>query len=234
MNKVLCIIPARGGSKGLIGKNTRQLLDKPLIAWTIDEAKKSKYIDKIVVSTEDAHIKEVSKQHGADVIDRPDSLSTDQASTTDVVFHSLKYLQDTKKYSPDYVLLLQCTSPLRNVHQIDEAIKKLLTNQINVDALISVTKEEHPPWWLRRINADGYLERYFDYDASMLNRRQDFIELYRPNGAIYLAKTNLFYEKKTFQTEKTLPYIMDNLSSIDIDTEYDFRWAEMVMKEKLK
>ena len=234
MNKILCIIPARGGSKGLVGKNTRPLLNKPLLGWTIEAAKKSKYIDRIVVSTDDEHIKKVSKEYAAEIINRPASLATDHSSTMEVIAHTLNYLSESEKYIPDFVLLLQCTSPLRTEKHIDEAIEKLLDDRTNADSLISVTKEEHPPWWLRKINTEGYIERYFNFDTENHIRRQDFCELFRPNGAIYLAKTNLLLERKAFQTDRTLPYIMDNVSSVDIDTEHDFNYTELVMKTMLE
>lgn len=232
MSRILCIIPARGGSKGLPGKNIKTLIDKPLIAWTIDAAKKSRYIDKVIVSTDDSKIKTVSIQYEVDVIDRPYELATDDASTIDVILHSLEILRKEHNYLPEYVMLLQCTSPLRNEKHIDEAIEKLINNQSGAKSLISVTKEEHPPFWLRKINSKGYLERYFNFDANNLARRQDFEELYRPNGAIYLAKTNQLIKNRSYQTEKTMPYIMDAVSSIDIDTEIDFKLVEVLLNKR--
>jgi len=231
MDKILCIIPARGGSKGLVGKNTKILGDKPLIAWTIESAKKSKHIDKVVVSTDDNKIKSESIKYGAYVIDRPTELATDKASTMDTIIHSLNYMKEKENYKSDYTILLQCTSPFRTEKHIDEAIEKLLDNKSKADSLISVTKEEHPPWWLRKINSEGYLERYFNFNTKKLVRRQDFEELYRPNGAIYLSKTEILVQKENFQSERTISYIMDKESSIDIDTKMDFNLAEIIVKD---
>ncbi|MBS4534377.1 acylneuraminate cytidylyltransferase family protein [Clostridium sp. D2Q-14] len=230
MDNILCIIPARGGSKGLPGKNIKTLIDKPLIAWTIDASLKSKYINKVIVSTDDREIADISMKYGATIIQRPAQFATDTSSTMDVIIHTLTYLENKENYKPDYVALLQCTSPLRNENHIDEAIEKILNNKIEVESLISVTKEEHPPWWLRTINTDGYIERYFEYDVMKSTRRQDFTDLYRPNGAIYIAKTEVLLDTKSFQTSKTVPYIMDYRSSIDIDTEIDFILAETIIK----
>jgi len=231
MDRFLCIIPARGGSKGVLRKNIRTLVDKPLIAWTIDAALISEKIDKVVVSTDDYEIAEISNDYGADVIIRPAELASDTASTMEVVFHTLEYLKKNGNYIPDYVVLLQCTSPLRNESHINEAIERILHNPNEIESLISVTKEEHPPWWLRTINTEGYTERYFDYDTMENIRRQDFVELYKPNGAIYISKTSTLAYKKTFQTKRTVPYIMNHKSSIDIDTEFDFFIAEKILEQ---
>lgn len=226
MDKFLCIIPARGGSKGLPRKNIKTLVNKPLIAWTIEAAKKSRYIDNVFVSTDENKIKTISIKYGAHVIDRPGELSTDNASTMDTIIHSMEYFKNEEGYIPEYILLLQCTSPLRTEKHIDEAIEKLMFTNSGADSLISVTKEEHPPWWLRKIDSNDYLKRFFEFNSEELVRRQDFEDLYRPNGAIYLAKTNVLISTRTFQTEKTIPYIMDKKSSIDIDTKDDFEYAE--------
>lgn len=231
MESFLCIIPARGGSKGLPKKNVKTLIDKPLIAWTIEAALKSKYVDKVVVSTDDSQIAKISNEYGAEVIIRPMELASDTASTMDVIIHTLESLEDNKNYIPDYVVLLQCTSPLRNEEHINEAIEKILEGKNEVESLIAVTKEVHPPWWLRNINNVGYLERYFDYDSMKNIRRQDFQELYRPNGAIYIARIDTINENRSFQTDKTIPYIMDDISSIDIDTMIDFELAEIFLKK---
>lgn len=233
LSKVMCIIPARGGSKGLVGKNIKLLRDKPLIAWTIEAAQKSKYIDRVIVSTDDSQIKAISMNYGADIIDRPAELATDEASTMDVVLHSLAIVKKEENYYPDYIILLQCTSPLRTEKHIDEAIEKLLDSGTEADSLISVTKEEHPIWWLRKINANGYLERFFDFDSKRLVRRQDFEELYRPNGAIYITKADVIVTQKSFQTEKTAAYTMDAISSIDIDTKDDFELAEYYIRKHM-
>lgn len=230
-NKIVGIIPARGGSKGLPRKNIKTLIDKPLIAWTIDASLKSKYIDRVIVSTDDSEIAKISKEYGANVIIRPEELATDDASTMDVIIHTIECIEKSENFSPDYVVLLQCTSPLRNEKHIDEAIEKIVYSEIEAESLISVTKEEHPPWWLRTINTDGYMERYFDYDTTNNVRRQDFTKLYRSNGAIYIAKSEVILDKHTFQTAKTIPFIMDNIGSVDIDTQNEFELAEFYLKK---
>ncbi|MGE5328832.1 MAG: cytidylyltransferase domain-containing protein [Deltaproteobacteria bacterium] len=228
--KILCIIPARGGSKGVKRKNIRNINGKPLIGWIIDEAKKSRYIDRTIVSTEDNEILQTSAAFGAEVIERPMDLAGDTASSMDVVFNMLDVLKK-QGYIPDFVLLLQCTSPLNRVDYIDEAIETLLKNQPYAESLVSVCKVEHPPWWLKKINENGYLEDVFEYDKKLLTRRQDFPDCYRENGAIYIAKTEKLYQYKGFETENMFPYIMDSESSIDIDTELDLEIADLLMKK---
>lgn len=230
--KILCIIPAREGSKGIKNKNIRPLLAKPLISWTIEEAQKSKYIDRIIISTDDLNIEKICHSYGAEVIKRPKDLAQDESFVIDVIIHHLELLKK-ENYIPEYVLLLQSTSPLRKSQNIDEAITKIINSEIEANSLVSVTKEEHPPWWLRQISEKGYVERYFDYDNKIFRRRQDFPVLYRPNGAIYIAKTSILYQYKSFQTNKTIPYVMDKKMSIDIDTENDLILAEIMMTREL-
>lgn len=227
--KILCLIPARGGSKGVKRKNIKLLNGKPLLNWTIDEAKKSKYIDNIVVSTEDKEIADMVKYNNIEVIDRPSILAEDSSSTMDVIFHTLEILEKAN-YKPKFLLLLQCTSPLRKVKHIDEAIEIFLNNIDRADSLISVTKENNPPWWIRRIDDKEYLKKFIEYDKQKYTRRQDFPQVFRLNGAIYIIKIDQLYKYKDFETNRTIPYVMDSFSSIDIDTEMDFMFAEFILK----
>ena len=232
MDNFLCIIPARGGSKRLPKKNIKIFADKPLIAWTIEAGLRSNHADKVVVSTDDPQIEKIANEYGVEVILRPPELASDTASTVDVIIHTLDYLDSARRYIPDYVVLLQCTSPLRTEKHVNEAINMFLNTKAKT--LISLTKEKHPPWWLRLIKEDGYTERYFNRDLTNDFRKQDSINLYKPNGAIYIAKHEVIKNNKTFQTDKTIPYIMDSYSSIDIDTEEDFKLAEFFFRNKKK
>ncbi len=229
--KIMCIIPARGGSKGVIKKNVRLLGGKPLIKWTIDEAKKSKFIDNIFVSTEDPEIAQISRDFGAEVIDRPVELAGDSSATIDALLYTLDKL---KEYGikAEYTLLLQCTSPFRKMVHIDEAIQKFLSSIETADSLISVTKVEHPPWWYFKLTPSGYISEFLEYDKNIYVNRQDFPEVYNANGAIFIAKTEILYKHKRFETGKTLAYVMDSNSSIDIDNETDFMLAEFLVNTK--
>jgi N-acylneuraminate cytidylyltransferase/CMP-N,N'-diacetyllegionaminic acid synthase len=235
MNKsVLAIIPARGGSKGVKRKNLRDLGGKPLITWSIEEAKKSKYIDKLIVSTEDDDIAEVSKKYGADVIRRPSELATDTATTQDVIINCLEQLKKSFDYVPKFILLLQCTCPFRKVKHIDEAIVKFLDSIETADSLISITEQDTPPWWFRDIDKDGYIKNFLEYDKNKFARRQDFPKVYKLNGAIYIIKIEKFLELKSFETEKTISYIMDEYSSVDIDNEIDYLFANFLKTDTYK
>lgn len=227
--EILAIIPARGGSKGVKRKNLRPLNNKPLIAWTFDAAKKSKLITRIVVTTEDSEIAEFSENSKVDVVHRPLELAQDHSTSVDAIKHCLETLEESD-YRPDLIVLLQCTSPFRTTAQIDEAINLLLDNHEKFSALISVTKTEHPPWWLKTIDEEGRLHDFIQYDKDTYKRRQDFPPIYQLNGALYIIFTEKFYELNSLETENTYPYIMDVQSSIDIDTEHDLLLAELMQK----
>lgn len=229
MNKeILAIIPARGGSKGVPRKNVRELNGKPLIGYTIEAAKKSNKVSRVVVTTEDIEIATVSREYKAEVpYLRPDELSQDNSPTMECVLHMLNYLEKTEGYVPDYVLLLQCTSPLRNHNHINEAIDKLLNS--DYDSIVSVCEAEVNPYWANIFEGDKL--KYFIEEGRKITRRQELPNVYRMNGAIYLIKTEVLKKQKTFEPEEVMGYIMDSYSSVDIDTEMDFKIAEAIIKE---
>lgn len=227
---VLAIIPARGGSKGVPRKNIRDFCGKPLIAWTIEEALKCKYIDRLLVSTEDQEIAAVAKKYGAEVpFLRPEDLARDETPGIEPVLHAISWLREHEKFSPDLTCTLQCTSPFRKAYQISEALEKLVAGPY--DSIISVCESEVNPYWMKKIE-DGKLK---DFMPTGINytRRQDLPKVYRLNGALYLAWTSLLVRNKNWYTEKTIPYVMDKASSLDIDDLLDFKIAEYLMKEKM-
>lgn len=226
----LAIVTARGGSKGLKGKNIKELCGKPLINYTIDAAMKSKYIKRVVVSTDNEDIAKVAKKAGAEIpCMRPEDLATDNASSIDVVLHMINYLKETENYNPEFIILLQPTSPLRDYKHIDEAIEKLL--KTDMDAIVSVCESEVNPYWSNIFNGEKL--EYFIEEGKKITRRQDLPNVYRINGAIYAIKTNVFIEEKTFEPESLTGYIMSSKDSIDIDEALDFKLAEIIMEEKL-
>lgn len=223
--KILAIIPARGGSKGVKDKNIRILNDKPLIAWTIEAANKSKYIDRVVVTTDDDRIAKVAQEYGADVpFKRPAELAADDSPSIDPILHAVDYLMLHESFNSEYIILLQCTSPLRNEDHIDRAIETLFKK--DVDSVASVTKLEHPPYWNRIIDENGYLQNFIEYDSDQKVRRQDFEDVYRLNGAIYIAKTDLIMSERSLLVGDVSPFIMEHKDSIDIDNDFDFQLAE--------
>ncbi len=220
----LAIIPARGGSKGIPRKNIKDLAGKPLIAWTIEEAKKSIYLDRIILSSEDAEIIEVAKKWGCDVpFIRPVELATDETPGIDPVIHTINTLQI--KY--DFIVLLQPTSPLRQSFHIDQAIELLLRKKSK--SLVSFCKVDKNPNWMVQINEHGELNPYID--NKTITRRQDLPELLMPNGAIYIAQCDWLLMKKSFLESKTTAFIMDSKSSLDIDTDWQWELAELFLEK---
>ena len=218
--KILAVITARAGSKRLPNKNILDLAGKPLIAWTIDEAKKSKYIDKLIVSTDSEKIAEICKQYGAEVpFMRPDELASDTANSISVLKHSIEFF----KNEFDYVLLLQPTSPLRTVKDIDKAIENLNNN---VKAVVSVCETEHSPLWSNTLPDDLNMANFIKPEIKN-KRSQDLPKYYRLNGAIYISEIDYFYQNNGFIGQLTKAYIMNQLNSIDIDTEIDFKLCEV-------
>lgn len=225
---ILAVIPARGGSKGVPRKNIKKLNGKPLISYTIEEALKSKYIDRVVVTTEDMEIAEISRKYGAEVpFIRPAELAEDDTPGIDPIIHCIKWLRDNEGYSPDYVGLFQCTSPLRTYEQIDQAIRDLYAAK--GDSIVSVCESEVSPYWMKKIQS-GKLRNFLSPDDEYY-RRQDLPVIYRLNGAIYIAKTDRLMEFGNWYTDDTLPFIMDRYTSIDIDDDFDFKLVEFLMKE---
>lgn len=223
----LAIIPARGGSKRLPRKNVLDLCGKPLIAHTIETGLKSKYIDKVIVSSDDNEILEISKKFGAETIKRPDELASDTATTFDAIKHTIDNIE---KY--DYIVLLQPTSPLRNEKHVNETIE-LLENK-NADAVISVCEMEHSPLWSNTLPKDGKMNNFLR-DEVLNKRSQDLEKYYRINGAIYICKTDRFLEEKSFfLKENIFAYKMDRDSSIDIDESFDFDIANVIKQNRKK
>lgn len=220
----LAVIPARGGSKRLPRKNILDLQGKPLIVYSIESGKNSKYIDRVIVSSDDDEILKMSKKFGAGIIKRPNELASDIATSFDTIKHTIENVKDY-----DYIILLQPTSPLRNSNHIDEAIE-LLENR-NADAIISVCKMGHSPLWSNTL--DNSLSMKGFLKNEILNKRsQDLETCYRLNGAIYICNTDKFLEEGSFFLEKKIfAYIMDKKSSIDIDEEYDFKIAEVFIND---
>lgn len=223
---IIAIIPARGGSKGVPRKNVKLLAGKPLIAHTIEAALKSKHIERVIVSTEDKEISEISKKYKAEVVKRPKELAADKSKTIDTVFHVLDSLK-RENYIPDAVILLQPTSPLRTTDDINKAINLFFQNKCEL--VISVYESGHSFYLSFKIGKK-YLEPIFN--RKYLNQtRQDLPRAYIPNGAIYISRPKVLLKYKSFYCRKILPYIMLATRSIDIDNETDFKLAELLLKK---
>ena len=223
--KILAIIPARGGSKGIPRKNIRLLAGKPLIAYTIEAGSKSKCIDKTVVSTEDKEIAEKSREYGAEVIERPKELATDTAPTEPVLEHVVEWLKEHEGYKSDIVVLLQPTSPLRNNKHFDEALDIFLNN--DYDSLLSVCPSHAFIW---KVREDGAYP--INYDFKSRPRRQDKEHEYKENGALYIMKYETLISNHNRLGGKIGLYIMPEESSIEIDTEFDFWLCEQIINRQ--
>jgi N,N'-diacetyllegionaminate synthase len=227
MSKVLSIIPARGGSKGLPRKNIAVLGGRPLIAYSIESALRSKWAGKVVVSTEDIEISKVSRRYGADVLDRPEELAKDESSTISVVMHVLKTLEEDG-YVPEVVVLLQPTTPLRTSQDIDAAVDLFMKS--DCDSVVSVCEMGHSPYWSFE-DKNGYLMPLFGEEYLHM-RRQDLPPVYLPNGALFISRPEMLYRAKSFYSSRTLPYIMPPERSIDIDSATDLAEAELILKSQ--
>lgn len=224
----LGIIPARGGSKRLPKKNILPLFGKPLIVWTIESALKSKYLDKIIVSSDNEEILSISSQYGIDIVKRPLEIASDKSKTIDVILHVL----NTIKTKYDFIVLLQPTSPLRNEKHIDNAIEYLMNKK--ADGVISVCEVEHSPLWTNTLPDDNSMTSFLKDEIKNIVS-QNLPKFYRLNGAIYITKVEKLIEEKTlFLKDNIFAFCMDQLSSIDIDTQLDLEFAEFLIKKHTK
>jgi CMP-N-acetylneuraminic acid synthetase len=228
--KFLAIIPARKGSRGLVNKNFKSLYKKPLIDYTIKAAQKSLFIDRLIISTNDKKIINYSKKNKIEFVKRPEKLSRSNSKVIDAVQHVLKHLKK-KNYIPDFIVTLQPTSPLRKAIHIDEAIKLFLSNP-NADSLVSCQQVPH-------IFNPNSLYSFNNFFLKKKNNKKDKIFLrqkknkyYSRNGAaIYITKYKNI--KKYIFGGKILGYLMDKISSLDIDDIHDFNFAQMYISKKL-
>ena len=226
MHRVLAVIPARSGSKGLPNKNILNCAGKPLIQWTIEAALGASNVTEVLVTTDSREIQNIAKQAGAwSPFLRDEKLSGDESSIVDVVKDAI-FRVDGLKDAFDLVLLLQPTSPLRTSEHIDEAIEYFLKQRkSNKDTLISVMEVEQKILWTQGINHDGYLYGHFQID--LVNpRRQDLPNCYLPNGSIYLASVDNF---EGFYGDYVIPYVMKNSVSMDVDYQADLDAASAVL-----
>ena len=226
--KVLSIIPARGGSKGIPGKNVKHLAGLPLIAWSIEAAKESKYINRIVVSTDDSEISQVSINFGAEVINRPIELSTDTASSESALLHVLESLKEDENYIPDIIVFLQCTSPLTSSIDIDNCVQKLLDE--NADSATTITDFHYFLW---RINSKNEPEG-INHDKFIRPRRQDRESQFIETGAVYVLKVEGFLKSKHRFFGKIALSEMPAERVHEIDEGIDLLVAEVKMRQLIK
>lgn len=231
INTVLGIIPARGGSKSIPRKNICSLAGKPLIAWTIETALSCKALDRVIVSTDDQEIASVAQNYGAEApFLRPKELALDNTPGIAPILHAVQWLAKKQNYIPDYIMVLQPTSPLRTIEDIDAAIQLAIKYQS--DSVISVCPVNYHPYWMKQLTSDRYLTDFLKLHQSY-NHRQDLPNIYAINGAIYLVRRDILLQNTLF-TNCTLPYIMPTERSLDIDTSWELYLANLILEDKNK
>jgi len=223
---IVAIIPARGGSKGIPRKNVKLLCGKPLIGWTIEAALAARYVDRVVVSTDDPEIASVSSRFGAEVIMRPPELSGPWASSESALLHVLQTLQETENYQPTEVVFLQCTSPLTLPEDIDGTIRALFDE--NADSALAVTPF-HYFLWRRDKTGDAV---GINHDKQSRPMRQEREPQFLETGAVYVMRTEGFKKAKHRFFGKTVLYVMPPERCLEIDDPWDLRIAEVLMRER--
>ncbi len=229
MPEVLALITARGGSKGIPQKNIAPCAGRPLIAWTIDAARDSRHVSGILVSTDDPDIAAVARTHGAEVpFLRPPELSRDDSPHIPVLLHALTWLREHQGRLPDWLVLLQPTSPLRLARDVDDAVDLALAR--DADAVVSLAPRD-----------DLHLLRDLD-EAGRILPQAAYAQGYQPrqsaraghvvNGAVFLIKTSVLLEKQTFYTDRTYALVMPAARSLDVDTPFDLKLAELLLRER--
>lgn len=231
--KIIAIIPARKGSKGLKNKNIKNLDNKPLIAYTIEAALKSKYLDEVMVTTDSPKIAKISASYGASIpFLRPKYLANDTASSFDTVIHTLDFYNKHFNENFDYLILLEPTSPLREDNDIDEMIQQLVNNKHKFNSLCSIGEINEHPSIVKKIDNDRLVP--FCKELTLTTRRQDNQKAYFPFGVGYLVCTKAFRKEKSFYTKKNHFYKIKRYQCYEIDDIYDFLCIENIIKYRKK
>ena len=221
--KVLALIPARGGSKGLPRKNILPLAGRPLLAWTVQAGLASAYVDRIIVSSEDREIIQTAEAWGAEApFVRPQELAKDETTGMEVFLHALKEAGD----GFDYLVLLQPTSPLRTGRDIDACLEKC--EELNVPSCVSVCEARKSPFWMYKIDPRERLQPLIN-NVEFIPRRQDMPLIYSLNGAVYAARTGWLKKSGNYLAPETVGYVMPPERSVDIDSVLDLKLCEFIL-----
>ena len=231
--EVVSLIPARGGSKGIPRKNIKSLNGKPLLAYTIEASLVAKIVNRTIVSTDDKEIAQISKDHGAEVpFMRPDNLSGDSSPDYPVIEHCIEYLHISENYYPDIIVLLRPTMPTRNSNEIDSVVNILINDQ-KAASIRTARPTPYPPFWMKAINRDGYLEPYDNHISPYSSmRRQDLPPVMVCDGYVDAAKVSSVIEEKKFPPGKTLAYFRQDGPFIDIDSQDDWEYCEYIFRNR--
>ncbi|MGQ4876453.1 MAG: cytidylyltransferase domain-containing protein [Promethearchaeia archaeon] len=227
---MLALIPARGGSKGIKKKNIADLGGKPLIYYTINAAFNSKKIHRIIVSTDDDEIAKIVKKFGAEIpFMRPKYLATDTSRAVDTYIFTIDKLSEIEGIKIEEYVVLQPTTPFKTAEDIDNAISIFLEK--DADFVIGVQKAPYPPQWFLSIDSSGIL-RPLDKNSDIMANRQEHLQTYIPNGTIFVIKTEVLKKNRTYYTNKTYPYLMPRIRSLDIDDYTDLLIANVLLDLK--
>jgi CMP-N,N'-diacetyllegionaminic acid synthase len=231
--KVLAVVPARRGSKGLPLKNVRPLGGKPLLAWPIEAARKARYVDRVLISTDDAEFAAIAKAAGADApFLRPAELASDTSPSIDFLLHALDTLESTGEHY-DYVALLEPTSPLTEASDIDAALEALVARREEAESIVGVTAliSAHPAFAVRIAN-DGLIQPHAAPGFGQMPRRQDIEPLYSLDGSLYISTTMALRRERGFYHHKTLPYVTPRWKSFEVDDVVDFICIEAILTHR--
>lgn len=222
--KILAIIPARGGSKGVPGKNSRLLHGKPVIAWTIEAAQNAALLDRVIVSSDCKTIIDIARTYNCDIpFVRDAKLAQDHTPMMDVVFDAIDRCPGY-----EWTMLLQATSPLRQAEDIENAIRHCIES--NAPSCVSVCKAQENPHWMYTIGPNNTMQPLIKETTA--TRRQDLPDFYSLNGAIYIARTDWLFHNHQFLSPETVAYIMPAERSVDIDTENDFLYLQLLLEKQ--
>lgn len=230
--KVIAMVPARGGSKGLPGKNIREICGLPLLAWSVRAGRESRYVDEVMVTTDSDEIARIGKAAGANIpFLRPSVLAQDQSTSFGAIAHALDHYRTVLGKQFDYVVLLEPTSPMRTAADVDRALERLLA-QPDATAIVGVAKtESQNPAFLVKVSERGFISGYEEKQMKVL-RRQDIPDVYFFEGSLYISEEAALLEKKTFYHEKTIAYEVPKWMSLEIDDLDDFIMVEALMKHR--
>jgi CMP-N,N'-diacetyllegionaminic acid synthase len=230
--RVLGVIPARGGSKGVPQKNARLVGGKPLICYTIETALACATLDRVIVSTDDPNIAQIASTAGAEVpFLRPAALAGDTTHTPPVIAHAVRYLEEHEGYTVDLVVTLQPTSPLRRPEHISQAVATLQHHPA-FDSVITVCPAEFPPFWMLKLEAGRLVPFVNDAADYFLLERQQLPPVYRPNGAVYVTRRELLLTVGIVLGKHVGAVVMDAESSLDVDTPLDLQLLELVLADR--
>lgn len=234
--EVYAFILARGGSKGLPGKNVKDLCGKPMIAWTIEAALAAPEVTKVFVSTDDEEIAKASREYGAVVLERPAEMAQDHSLAQPVFEYHLNELAK-EGFMPDIVVDLRPTSPLRMTNRISEGINLLVKKGREVDSVRAVMVANKHPYKMWKMDEEGLIKPFLSKDVTGMDEpydscREDLPVVHQNNGAMYAIWPKTILEKNTLTGDRVLGYVMEDWESVNIDNELDFMMAELLMKQK--